>query len=87
MYLGCPSYDKCEYDIYSNFFINNTASIDGGAIKWVDNWPSNLTSNIYDKNSAIYGNDIASYAKTLQRVDNSRNLQGNDNIISNIPSG
>ena len=32
LYLLCPSYDYCEYDVYNNSFTNNTANVDGGAI-------------------------------------------------------
>ena len=74
LYLGCPSYDYCEYDVYNNTFINNTATIDGGAVKWTDIQPSNFTKNTYQNNSALYGNETASFPTTLQRIDNSRHL-------------
>ena len=41
--------------------MNNTALYAGGAIKWDDIIPSNLTDNIYSDNLALYGNDRASY--------------------------
>ena len=61
LYLACPDFTYCEYDVYGNSFVSNTASISGGAIKWNDIIPFNLSLNTFDDNSAIYGNDIASY--------------------------
>ena len=68
--LSCPLFDYCEYYIDSNTFINNTAHISGGAIKWDDVLPYNLTTNIFDQNSAVYGTDIASYPIKLEMIDN-----------------
>ena len=45
LYLTCPDVDYCNYDIYSNSFINNTALDSGGAIKWDNTMPKNLTDN------------------------------------------
>ena len=36
LYLQCPSYDNCEYEIFHNSFLYNNASISGGAIKLND---------------------------------------------------
>ena len=65
LYFACTDVDYCKYDVYSNFFINNTADISGGSIKWTYIQPYNLTLNTYANNSAVYGNDIASYAISL----------------------
>ena len=75
MYLECPSFDNCEYYVFNNTFTKNSASFDGGAIKWIDIEPYNWTNNTYNENSAVYGNEIASFPITLQRINATRNLQ------------
>lgn len=46
--------------IENNTFANNKAMIEGGAIKWNDEMPLFL-NNIFFNNSAIYGENIASF--------------------------
>ena len=88
LYISCPSpSDNCEFYVYQNSFINNTAYISGGAIKWNDIRPYNLSNNIYDSNSALYGNDIASYPIALGIInEDSRRLEDKA-LISNVASG
>ena len=59
--LVCPDHSYCEYDVHDNNFTNNVAKIEGGAIKWDDVQPYNLTKNTYHENSAKYGGHIASF--------------------------
>ena len=77
---------NCAYTIYDNWFTNNTALDAGGAIKWDDVMPSNLTNNTYLNNSAFYGPDIASYPINLIRID-SHNMTLDDEPIENVASG
>ena len=67
LYIVCPDFDHCEYNIYSNSFMNNIALYSGGAIKWDDIMPYNLTDNLYSDNLVLYGygNDRSSYPVTL----------------------
>ena len=49
-----------KIQIIDNIFVNNSAEIEGGAIKWSDEMPYFL-NNTYINNSAIYGKNIASF--------------------------
>ncbi len=59
--------NKCTVQIIgNNVYMNNTAR-DGGAIKWTKDRPlidKNLTKFI-NNSATVYGNDIASYPKTV----------------------
>ena len=75
-----------KIQIIDNIFMNNSAGLEGGAIKWSDEMPYFL-NNTYMNNSAIYGEDIASfpiriilsiYNKTLVK---SVNLSRTDAIL------
>ena len=52
--------------IKSNKFESNFASVSGGAIKWLNNLPNIDDSNIFIKNHAKYGNNIATYPIRLK---------------------
>ena len=64
LYLSCSS-ANCEFYVSNNTFTINRANNSGGAIKWNDVRPYNLSNNIFVDNSALYGNDIASYPIAL----------------------
>jgi len=49
-----------KMNISDNTFVNNTALIEGGAIKWNDEMPFFL-NNLFLNNSAIYGDNIACF--------------------------
>ena len=85
--LECPDFDYCQFHVYDNTFTFNTAIISGGAIKWNDIQPYNLTLNTYHENYAVYGNDIASFPIKLEIINIPRKLHSNLNFISNIASG
>jgi len=44
-----------------NNFTNNSAIIEGGALKYISKRPTAININFYSANSAKYGNNIASY--------------------------
>lgn len=46
--------------ISNNIFVNNSASIEGGCVKWNDEEPL-FENNTFINNSAIYGENIASF--------------------------
>ena len=49
-----------KMNIVNNTFSNNTATIEGGALKWNDEMPI-ILNNIFLNNSAIYGANIACF--------------------------
>lgn len=52
--------------INESIFEKNLALRDGGALKWEEVSPKILDKNIYFNNSAIYGDDIASFPFRLE---------------------
>lgn len=60
--------------IFNNSFLNNKAFIEGGAIKWNDEMPI-LLNNYFSNNSAIYGENIASFPiRIIAKLYNSSDL-------------
>lgn len=64
--------------VRSNNFLSNTAEMEGGAIKWSENKPFIEDDNLFKNNSALYGNDIASYpirlmVQTFNKTDSKEN--------------
>ena len=47
-------------NITDNIFINNSAVLEGGAIKWNDEMPI-ISNNTFENNTAVYGDNIASF--------------------------
>ncbi|CAG9324285.1 unnamed protein product [Blepharisma stoltei] len=81
----------CYFDISSNNFSSNWAAYKGGAINWDDSRPK-LENNNFWNNSALYGNDIASFPTMMVFLNdtNQRVLQyqGNSELtLNNIASG
>ena len=86
--LSCPLEVRCVYEIIGNNFTNNSALVAGGAIKWDDVMPSNLTTNTYEQNTALYGPDRASYpTKIIRNKRLSQDLTHDDEPIENVASG
>ncbi|CAG9324277.1 unnamed protein product [Blepharisma stoltei] len=90
--IGCEESEiPCYFDISSNNFSNNWAAYKGGAINWDDSRPK-LENNNFWNNSALYGNDIASFPAMMVLLNdtNQRALQyqGNSELnLNNIASG
>ena len=63
LYLDCESTAvyRCSYTISNSIFKNNTAAINGGAIKYTYYKPNSTINNSFSLNTAKYGNDMASY--------------------------
>ena len=60
LYYTWPGNDFCTNSISNSSFINNSAKSSGGAV-YYDVFRPNMTNNLFQNNSAPYGNDIASY--------------------------
>ena len=61
-----------QLQIQNNKFSSNQAEIEGGAIKYIMKRPKiDQKSNVFDKNSALYGDDIASYPLRIKLTDDS----------------
>ena len=56
--------------ISMNNFTNNSAIIEGGALKYISKRPTAININFYSANSAKYGNNIASYPIRLVLTSN-----------------
>lgn len=68
LYLDCGSATlyKCAYNISSTNFTQNSAELDGGAIKYTYYQPTISSDSNFVNNTALYGSDIASYAIEMQ---------------------
>ena len=63
LYLDCEdsvTY-SCNYNISNSVFHNNSAMINGGAIKYSYYKPNVTDNNTFTLNKAMYGSDMASY--------------------------
>ena len=94
--LKIKNIDKIEMiiKIIRNNFINNSAAIEGGAIKWTKIMPL-FTTNIFFNNSAVYGKNIAAfpcriallvYDKNNNTIYSSQN-NSNGLLLMNISTG
>jgi hypothetical protein len=73
--MECYDVTECEFNIFHNTFLSNSASRNGGSIYWKHFLP-NLYENIFLKNTAIYGNETASFAWRLDILsEKSSNIQ------------
>ena len=63
LYLDCQSTMSipCAYTISNSVFKNNSAAVDGGAIKYTFYSPDTSLNNSFVNNTASYGPAIASY--------------------------
>ena len=81
VYLESPDNKNATFKIYNSSFDSNKASLQGGAIKW-DHYRPQLRDVTFTNNSALYGNDLASYPVSMVAVDQkgtpTRNLQGTE---------
>lgn len=77
LYLSCDSSMSipCAYTVSNSVFFNNTAGVDGGAIKYDYYSPDIHLNNSFVKNNATYGPQIASYPAQLQFINQRRDLQ------------
>jgi hypothetical protein len=76
---------RCIHNLSNNSFIHNYSNSKGGAISWSDIMP-NLEGNLFHNNSAIYGENIASYPITLE-VLYSEDAYDTFNVVPGQPAG
>ena len=82
MALLCNKDTICSYNINMSQFDNSVAHVKGGAI-YYDLYRPKMDDVTFKNNSAIYGNDIASYPIKIALINTS-----SDNIIlNNVVSG
>jgi hypothetical protein len=65
IFYSCEYNAGCNLYSYNNTFKNNYATTLGGSISWDEIKPE-LISNTYINNTAIYGNNIASFAISIK---------------------
>jgi hypothetical protein len=75
----------CTNTIQNSFFFGNTAQKDGGGIIYNTYQPTTL-NNTYENNTAVFGEDIASYATRIKLVVNGTTLV-DFTELNDIPSG
>jgi acetyltransferase-like isoleucine patch superfamily enzyme len=82
MYYSCSLNVNCKCIISNSSFINNDASIEGGAIVY-DKYKYLLNNVTFTNNTALYGPNMASYAsKIALNSTRSTNI-----ILKDVPSG
>jgi len=64
VFCVCTTLPYCSFLYQSNNFTNNSAESSGGGLFWSSSFPT-LHRNWMEGNTAIYGNDIASFAIRL----------------------
>lgn len=68
IYYGCLYYEGFDCNLTlknNNVFIENNASDEGGSISWTNIKYFDDKSTVFINNTAFYGNDVSSYAKSL----------------------
>ncbi|CAG9321988.1 unnamed protein product [Blepharisma stoltei] len=63
--LGCSYQGICEYNVFSNDFVENSAEYEGGAAVWKEVMPK-FQSNSFENNKAEYGENIASFPVSMK---------------------
>ncbi|CAG9321997.1 unnamed protein product [Blepharisma stoltei] len=63
--LGCSYSGQCDFKVFSNDFVRNTAEYEGGAIDWREVMPK-FENNSCENNKAEYGDNIASYPVSIK---------------------
>lgn len=71
LYLDCEdtAVTKCDYLIQNSHFINNTAKVNGGALKFTYFRPNITVNNTFSGNLAEYGSNMASYPVQMLILD------------------
>jgi hypothetical protein len=65
-------------------FINNSATNTGGALSY-DSYEPEVMNNIFENNTAIFGNEVSSYAAKIMHMKNGVLTEVKE--LENIPSG
>ncbi|CDW85403.1 UNKNOWN [Stylonychia lemnae] len=84
LYLECEDaiYDLCTYSIQNSVFQKNTASVNGGAMKFTYFKPNITNNNTFTDNKAQYGNDLASYPVQMLITQNNAVVQRRLDMLS-----
>jgi hypothetical protein len=82
--ISCDYRTPCSNSIENSSFRNNSATGDGGAIKY-DSYAPTLTNNTYENNTGDYGPNIASYPVKIMGLRGSTLY--NLTELKDIPSG
>ena len=69
----CNSLPFCNFTYLRNSFINNSAENSGGGLYWASSYPI-LINNSMEMNSAIYGDDVASFPVRLAALTDDLNI-------------
>ena len=74
--------------IENNSFSDNTADLEGGAIKWIKIKPQIQVNNIFLHNNALYGNDIAAFPirMIVNLIDENETISLENFTINQIPT-
>jgi hypothetical protein len=65
--LSCGDSKWCNMTLVNNTFADNQAGSSGGALYWQGSKPI-LSMNTMERNQAVYGKDVASYAVTMAAI-------------------
>ena len=60
---------ECDYNVSGNEFVQNQAAAYGGALFYDLYQPYGLENNTFENNTAVYGNNIASYPFKLKLIE------------------
>ena len=84
LYLDCDdsAVYACSYIIKNSQFINNSALVDGGAIKYTYYRPDISVNNTFDGNTAMYGQTMASYPVQMFIVQNTSSARRRLDMLS-----
>ena len=89
LFFYCSDYgldfSKCSLCIESSIFVNNTAQIQGGAIKWNFYEPSMYNVTFANNTAMVYGQDIASVPKQLLEINSSQLNLTTFTVKQNLP--
>ncbi|CAG9325853.1 unnamed protein product [Blepharisma stoltei] len=80
--LSCKDFDNCLLNLSSNLFSENKAINNGGAISWADIEPV-FDNNSFQRNSATYGNGIASFPIMMFYEENRSGSNSPTRILEN----
>ena len=91
VYLESSFNENGKFKIYNSSFNSNKASLQGGAIKW-DHYRPQLKDVTFTNNSALYGNDLASYPTAIIQVGSNSSVLQNTSYpvigkVTNAPPG
>jgi hypothetical protein len=75
---------QCYNTIKNSVFINNSATNTGGALSY-NSYEPEVMNNIFENNTAIFGNEISSYAAKIMHVKDGVLTEVSE--LDNIPSG